>query len=215
MTSHPSEPVSSPQPDLSAQQFSAAAERNLASIQSVLGKYLPDTGRVLEIASGTGQHIVSHASVFPHLMWLPTDLDPERRASIEAYRRASGLQNVLPPIALDACARGWARRRGPVEAIVVVNLLHLITDADMAVLLDEATQSLTQGGVLAIYGPFLREGQTTSPGDATFHADLIALEEGLGYKDLGVVASVLEALSMRVTTHPMPANNIMIVARKP
>lgn len=215
MTSHPSEPVSSTPPDLSAQQFSASAERNLASIQSVLGKYLPDTGRVLEIASGTGQHIVSHAAVFPHLMWLPTDRDPERRASIEAYRRASGLENVLPPLLLDACARGWARRRGPVEVIVVVNLLHLITEADMAVLLDEACQSLTPGGVFAIYGPFLREGQTTSPGDAEFHADLEALGEGLGYKDLGVVASVLEALSMRVTTHPMPANNMMIVARKP
>jgi len=218
MTSKPSGPTSNAHADpkdIIAQKFSVSAERNIKPIQDVLAKYLPASGRVLEIASGTGQHIVAHGAAFPNLMWLPTDINSTRRASIEAYRKVAGLENVLPPVYLDACSQGWARRRGTVDVVIVVNLLHLITDADMAVLLDEASQSLTANGVLAVYGPFLREGMTTSQGDADFHSELLGRAEGVGYKDLGVLASVLEALQMRVTTHQMPSNNVMLVARKP
>ena len=200
--------------DIIAQKFSVAAERNIKPIQDVLAKYLPTSGRVLEIASGTGQHIVAHGAAFPELMWQPTDISAMRRASIEAYRKVMGLENVLPSVHMDACAQGWARQRGPVDVVIVVNLLHLITDVDMAVLLDEASQSLSSNGMLAIYGPFLREGMTTSQGDADFHSELLARHEGLGYKDLGAVASVLEALQLRVSTYPMPANNVMLIARK-
>lgn len=214
MTIDPSQYAQSDGSGDAARLIAPAADRNVGPIQEVLSKYLPASGRVLEIASGTGQHIVAHGAAFPHLTWQPTEHDPARRASIEAYRAAMGLANVLPVKALDACARGWAQSVTGHDALIVVNLLHLITDADMAVFLDEAAQSLAAGGMLAIYGPFLRDGETTSPGDAEFHAELTAGGDGLGYKDLSVVASVLEVLQLRVTTHTMPANNVLLVARR-
>lgn len=194
---------------------SPAALRNLAPIQAVLSKVLPGSGVVLEVASGTGEHIVAHAQSFPHLFWQATDIDPARIASIEARIAEANKPNLHPVLELNACARGWGREQGPVNAIVVVNLLHLISDAEMAVLLDEAVAALSARGVLAIYGPFLRDGQTTSEGDAAFDAELRAQDPAIGYKELDVLASVLEAMQLRVTIHAMPANNVMVVAKRP
>lgn len=207
-------PPTTPDPE-SPKQTAPAALRNLAPIQEVLARFLPNEGHVLELASGTGEQIVAHARAFPHLTWVPSEPSEARRASISAYAAEADLPNLLSPRDLDACARGWAKEHGPADVVLVVNLLHLITEADMAVLLDEATQALTRKGIFAVYGPFLREGVATSSGDAAFNEQLQARNLEIGLKDLGVVASVLEALQLRVTTHRMPANNIMLIARKP
>ena len=79
----------------------AAAERNRRPILDVLQRILPDTGRILEIASGTGQHVVTFAEACPELNWFPSDLDPRARASIAGY-----LQNPARR-SRDAAARGW------------------------------------------------------------------------------------------------------------
>lgn len=193
----------------------ASAVRNLHPIQLVLNAHLPATGRALELASGTGQHIVAHALSFPGLEWQPSEPDPARLAMIDAWATEAALGNLRPALGLDACAPGWGAAQGPRALVLVVNLLHLISDGEMAVLLDEAAQALGPLGIFAIYGPFLREGAATSPGDAAFDADLRAQDPAIGYKDLGVVCSVLEALQLRVHVEPMPANNVMILAKRP
>ena len=80
---------------------SPAAQRNRAPIADVLADELPHAGRVLEIASGTGEHVVHFAARFPNFDWHPTDPQQEALASIAAYREASGLDNVRPPVALE------------------------------------------------------------------------------------------------------------------
>jgi SAM-dependent methyltransferase len=192
-----------------------AAARNLAPIQEVLAGFLPAAGRVLELASGTGEHIVAHARAFPDLDWQPSEPDPERRVSIDAYVADANLPNLHRPLNINVTEPGWARTYGPAEVVLVVNLLHLISDAEFSVLLDEAAQALAPAGVFAIYGPFLRDGQPTSEGDMAFHISLQGQDPAIGYKDLDVIASVLEALQLRVTIHQMPANNLMVVARRP
>ena len=91
----------------SAKQTVAAAERNRRPILEVLRRILPDTGRILEIASGTGQHVVAFAEAYPELNWCPSDPDPSARASIAAWVQDSGGGNVAAPTNIDVTEPGW------------------------------------------------------------------------------------------------------------
>src|SRR4030095_9298357 len=115
----------SPQQQRSEQhRFSAAAERNRDPILAVLRRHLPATGRVLEIASGSGQHVVHFAAALPALDWQPTDPEAAARDSIAAWCKRAGLANVRPPIELDVHQRPWPV--SPVDAVVWLNLIHQI-----------------------------------------------------------------------------------------
>ena len=201
--------------DATGRPFAPSAQRNLAPIQAALAVHFPSEGRVLELASGMGDHIVAHALQFPGLTWQPSEPDAERFALLSQHVQRSNAANLQAPLALDACTPGWGQTEGPRAAVLVVNLLHLISEAEVAVLLDEAQQALAPGGVFAIYGPFLREGVATSEGDAAFDRRLRAQDLSIGYKDLGAMGSGLEAMQLRVIVEPMPANNAMIFARSP
>ncbi|TFL20109.1 DUF938 domain-containing protein [Jannaschia formosa] len=205
-------PEGPPAPDAEGLMTSPAAARNLAPILDVLLPHLPRKGEVLEIASGTGEHVAAFAAHRPDLTFRPSDPDPTRRRAIDA--RCRGLPNVAAAIDLDACESGWANALGPVEAVIVVNLLHLISDGEMSVLLDEAGRILGPSGRLAIYGPFLRDGMATSEGDAGFHAALQAQDPAIGLKDIEVVTTVLGVLDLSPQVVEMPANNLMILGRR-
>ena len=66
-------------------RFAEACDRNQAPILEVLKTILPDTGKVLEIGSGTGQHAAYFSRYLPNLTWQPSDL-AEGLPSIEAWR---------------------------------------------------------------------------------------------------------------------------------
>ena len=206
------EPPAPAPADGDARLVAAAAERNLAAILDALLPHLPRKGDVLELASGTGQHVAALAAHRPDLAFHPSDPDPARRASIDAHAR--GLPNVAPAADIDACRPGWALERAA-GAVIVINLLHLVSDGELAVLLDEAHRALAPGGLLAIYGPFLRDGLATSPGDAAFDADLRRQDPAVGLKDAEAVETVLRVLGLAVETVAMPANNLMLLARAP
>ncbi|MCK0168936.1 class I SAM-dependent methyltransferase [Jannaschia sp. S6380] len=191
--------------------IAAPAARNLGPILDVLLPRLPRRGDVLELASGTGQHIAALAAHRPDLSFHPTDPDPTRRASIDAHCR--GLPNVMPAGDIDAGQAGWAVEAGA-DAVLVVNLLHLISDGELAILLDEAHRAMSPGGLLAIYGPFRRDGILSSPGDRAFDADLRAQDEAIGLKDAAMIETVLTVLGCAVEMVEMPANNLMILAQK-
>src|SRR5215510_9745312 len=100
-----------------------AVARNREPILAVLRRVLPELGLVLEIASGSGEHAVYFAAALPHLTWQPSDPDPEARESITAYRAATALPNVLPPLALDAASPNWPVT--PADMIVAINMIHI------------------------------------------------------------------------------------------
>ncbi len=167
-----------------AKLHAPSAERNAAIITEALVGIAPATGRALEIASGTGQHIVGFARAMPGLDWQPTEVDPTRRASIDAWAAEAGLPNLGAAIPLNATQAGWAAEASESALIVLINLLHLISTPEAQTLVQEVAHALAPAGRFALYGPFLREGQTTSDGDARFHASLIAQDPAIGYKDL-------------------------------
>lgn len=198
-----------------AKLHAPAAARNAEAICEVLQQVAPAKGKALEIASGTGQHVVTFAAVLPEVTWQPTDIDAERLRSIDAYVAEAGLSNIAPAQHLDAAAPGWAAHQGPLDLIVLINLLHLISAQDVQTIIDEAAQSLGPGGTLFLYGPFARDGALTSEGDQRFDAQLRAADPEIGYKDTRDMLRWLAGAGL----HPeppreMPANNLALVARR-
>ncbi len=108
------------------------------------------------------------AKAMPGLVWQPTDVDAARRSSVDAHAAVAGLDNLRPAIALDATAPGWGAAHAGQDLIVLVNLLHLISEAEARTLIAEVAQALAPGGIFVLYGPFLRDGETTSEGDSDF-----------------------------------------------
>lgn len=99
---------------------------------------------------------------------------------------------------------------------MVANLLHLVSEDEARTLIREAAAALAPGGRLVIYGPFLRDGETTSEGDTTFHASLTAQDPEIGYKDDWDVIEWLQAEWLELAhVVEMPANNLSFVAEKP
>lgn len=196
--------------------FAPSAARNANPLCEVLTGLTPDKGRALELASGTGQHIVRFAMACPGLIWVPTDIDAARLASIRTYVMDAELPNLAPPMMLDATAAGWGAKSGPIELLVLVNLLHLISVSEAQTLISEAAAALAAGGQFLIYGPFLRGGEFTSDGDAQFHASLIGQDEEIGYKDDFDVIDLAQGAGLTLLNHlEMPANNLALVFGKP
>lgn len=191
-----------------------SAERNAPAILEVLLAHAPQTGRMLELAAGSGLHAALFAQALPGLDWQPTDRDPANFGSINAWA-ATSKGTIHPPQVLDAASPGWSARWPERQAILLVNLLHLIPEGAAATVLSEIALALAPGGAAFVYGPFLRAGTATSEGDARFDASLRAQDPAIGYKDIDWVQTRLEGAGLATVTLPMPANNLMVLARKP
>jgi hypothetical protein len=192
---------------------SPSAERNKGPIAEVLQRVLPGNGCILEVSSGTGQHIVHFARVMPHLVWQPTERDRECLRSIAAWSAFEGLANVKPPLALDVHDEVWPA--GPVDAVVCINMIHIAPSSAAAALLRGASRYLNSGAVLALYGPFRRGGQHTSPSNEAFDQVLRAQNPDWGVRNLDDVAETAaqEGFDLEDVCL-MPANNLMAIFRR-
>ena len=196
-----------------------ATQRNKAPITAVLARWLPagvqDGGRVLELASGTGEHALHFAASFPNLAWQPSNADARARRSIEAYRRAGGLPNLLPPLALDVAAPDWPLE-APVDAMVCCNLLHIAPWSATEGLFAGAGRWLKPGGGLFVYGAFLRAGVATAPSNLAFDASLRAQNPAWGLRDLDAVSRLAAANGLAAPlVEAMPANNLSLWFARP
>ncbi len=192
---------------------SAAAERNKGPILDVLRGLLPPHGAVLEIASGTGQHVVHFAAALPLLSWQPSDPNPERLVTIAARLAATPLTNVRAPFALDVHDEPWPLA-APVTAIVCINMIHIAPASATTALLEGARRALDPAGprLLLLYGPFRRDGQHTAASNAAFDASLRAENPAWGVRELEAVSGEAAACGFACTAVvPMPANNLCVV----
>jgi len=195
--------------------FSPSAERNSAPIINLVKRVAPATGEALEIASGTGQHIVQLALSLPNLSWLPSEVEENRLKSITAWIKNENLLNIKPPLYLDATETGWSKTVIKSDFILLVNLLHLISLNETETLFDELSKALKKTGIALVYGPFMRNGQLTSEGDKTFHNSLIQTDPDIGYKnDLDMLTFFSNSGLFCLETVEMPANNLAFVLKK-
>ena len=202
--------------DADGRMHAASAERNAGAICDLVAAHAPGAGTALELASGTGQHTVALARRLPQLAWQPSDVDAGRRASVDAWARAEGLVNIAPAIEVDATSPGWAALNGGKALILLANLLHLVSQAEARTLIAETAQALAPGGIFILYGPFLRDGETTSDGDTAFHASLRQQDPEIGYKDDWDVIDWLHGAFLDlVQVVEMPSNNLAFVSRRP
>jgi len=197
-------------------QRSPSAERNREPILAVLREVLPAQGRVLEIASGTGQHAVCFAGAMPGLDWQPSDLDGDARASIAGWIAHEGLTNVRAPLALDVHQADWGV--GGVEkldAVICINMIHISPWTATQALFAGAGRRLADGGVLYLYGPYKRGGVHTAPSNDAFDQQLQSRNPTWGVRDLEAVIALGASVGL-VCDEPlaMPANNFSLVFRK-
>ncbi len=190
-----------------------AAERNQGPIASVLGQVLPAHGRVLEIASGTGQHLMHFAARFPALHWQPSDPSDDALHSIAAYRERDGLSNVSAPLQLSAEDHTW--NLAPVDAIFCANMIHIAPWSATLGLLRNAAALLPPRGLLVLYGPFKRAGEHTAPSNVAFDAWLHGQDPRWGVRNLEDVDAAAHAHGLhREQLFEMPANNLTVVFTK-
>ena len=190
-----------------------AAARNRAPILDVLRRHIPEHGLVLEVASGSGEHIVHFAQAFPGLDFQPSDPDRQARASIDAWIIEAHLQNIRPALALDAAAETWPLSAA--DAVVCINMIH-IAPWDAAVgLVRGAATLLRPDSMLYLYGPFRRDSAHTAPSNAAFDRSLRQQNPDWGVRDLEAVTALALAHGFAgPIVEAMPANNLSLVFRK-
>ena len=190
-----------------------AAERNKGPILEVLQRVLPPRGLVLEIGSGTGQHVVHFAKALSQLSWQPSDPDTENRQSIALWSRIEALGNVRAPLALDVRERPWPIDAA--DAIVCINVVHVSPWAATLALFDGVREVLPPEGVLFLYGPYRRGGRHTAPSNEKFDADLRAHNPEWGLRDVDELAEIADRAGFALAEIvDMPANNFSLVFRK-
>jgi SAM-dependent methyltransferase len=190
-----------------------ATARNRQPILDVLRPRLPAQGIVLEIASGSGEHIVHFAEALPDLVFQPSDPDAEARASIDDWVQTQGLGNVRTALALDAARDRWPIERA--DAVLCCNMIHIAPWEAAVGLIAGAAAVLADGGTLYLYGPYRREGRHTAPSNEAFDRDLRQRNPAWGVRDL-------EAVTVLASTQgfgppeiiDMPANNLSLVFKR-
>jgi hypothetical protein len=197
---------------MSERRIAPAPERNKGPILAVLRRVLPTSGVVLEIASGTGQHIVHFAQSLPDLEWQPSDPDPESRSSTTGWIAYHGLSNVRAPLNLDVAEEVWPVARA--DAVLCINMIHISPWASTLHLLTGAGRLLPRRGVLFLYGPYRQSGRQTAPSNEAFDVQLQRQNPAWGLRSLeSVVESAMHRGFELTEVVEMPANNLSVVFR--
>jgi hypothetical protein len=207
---------------LDRRRYAPATERNREPILAVLQQVLPPTGTILEISSGTGEHGIFMAPQLAPRDWLPSDPNPDARASIAAWQRFVPCDNMYPPIDLDASSSQWSIESGsvpigdltqqPITAIVNINMIHIAPKSAYLGLFSGANRILPIGGILYLYGPFKQGGVHTAPSNATFDESLSSQNPEWGIRDLEEIITVAQSHNLELQkVYPMPANNLSVV----
>jgi cyclopropane fatty-acyl-phospholipid synthase-like methyltransferase len=191
--------------------FAEACERNKAPILSCLRTLLPGRGQVLEIGSGTGQHVVHFAPRFERLSWQPSERR-ELLPGLNARIRTEGCARVLPAIELDVFG-AWPDRE--YAAVFSANTAHIMSWQGVCAMFSGVGRRLRSGGPFCLYGPFNIGGRFTSASNREFDRSLRERDPDMGLRDA-------EALDSLARDHQMvlqeclqlPANNLLLVFRR-
>jgi hypothetical protein len=206
-----------PSPTDDARRHAPAAARNCSAIIEAMDPVLPIDGHVLEIASGSGQHVTAFADHFPKLTWQPSDPDPSARSSIAAWAGDAAATNILAPLNIDTTDPDWPHglAEPSPDIILAINLVHISPWAATEGLFKGANLRLSAEGCVCLYGPYIVAGQPTAPSNQSFDASLRAQNPAWGVRHLDALITASEAHGLALSdTTAMPANNLFLVFRR-
>jgi hypothetical protein len=194
-------------------QYAPATRRNRDFILDILRDVLPTRGRILEIASGSGEHVIHFARNLPDLVFQPSDREPEALESIAAWTKAAGVTNVLAPTVLDVSRSPWLIAAA--DGILCINMVHISPWEATLGLFSGAAAILPSAVPFYLYGPHKREGFATAPSNQAFDQSLRDRNPSWGLRDLEAVAAAAQSVGFSVpTVTEMPANNLSVVFRR-
>jgi SAM-dependent methyltransferase len=190
-------------------RYSPACERNREPIADALRALLPPTGRLLEVAAGTGMHAAWIAPRLPRWTWQPSDADPDALASIEAWAEEAQAPGLLPPIELDLIHHTFPE--GPWDTVFSANMVHIAPWEAAIALFAGAGATLGPRGMLVLYGPFLRDDVPTAPSNLVFDLSLRDRDPRWGVRHLNDLDALAAQTGLsRVTIQELPANNLIV-----
>jgi SAM-dependent methyltransferase len=200
----------------------AAFHRNHAAIWTVLDDFLQGKrGDVVEVGSGTGQHVVFFAKQTPEITWWPSDLNDNHLKSIAAWIAHEQLANVRPPLRIDLSNPVWCAEmhdgRGPgtLLAVFCANVIHIAPWRVAEGLIAGAARYLRPDGRLILYGPFKRDGKHTALSNAVFDTSLRDNNPEWGVRDISDVATLASRAGLELEKAvDMPANNFILVFKR-
>ena len=195
-------------------QYAPATQRNREPIFQVLSQALSPKSKVLEIASGTGEHAVYLASQLPSCRWTPSDVNPLAYESIVAWKNASSIDNLDLPLLIDVTQTDWQQQVNDrsIDAIVNINMIHIAPWEACLGLMKGAAQILPADGMLYLYGPYKRNGEHTAPSNANFDRSLRDRNPLWGVRDLETVVETAAMHDFKLQqVIKMPANNLSVV----
>lgn len=199
-----------------ARLFSPSAARNRDPIRDAFLKHMPRRGEVIEVGSGTGEHVVHLAAAAPLLTFHPGDPDAASRASIDAWAAHLKLKNIERAHSADVSAANWHEVFGPCEGVVSINMIHIAPFEAARGLIAGASILLRGDGRLFLYGPLSRHGAHTAPSNEAFDASLKSRDQRWGVRDLEleIIPLAKDAGLDLVAIEEMPANNLCVIFEK-
>lgn len=197
----------------------AAFHRNHAAIWKILAASLRQhSGDVVEVGSGTGQHVMFFAEHSPDITWWPSDLNAAHLTSIEAWRKYTQCANVRSPLRIDVTNPAWCPEltdgNGPRELLAVfcANVVHIAPWPVAEGLMSGAARYLRPDGKLFIYGPFKRGGQHTADSNAAFDTSLRNGNPEWGVRDVEELEKLADGVGLVLSeVVEMPANNLILI----
>jgi Protein of unknown function (DUF938) len=194
-------------------QYAPATVRNRDFILDVLRDVLPTTGTILEVASGSGEHIIHFARYLPRLVFQPSDPEPDALLSVAAWVKAANVANVRAPIVLDASQSFWPIASA--DGIICINMIHISPWDATVGLIRGAAVILPTGSPLYLYGPHKRKGFATAPSNEAFDRNLRDRNPAWGLRDLEAVVAIAQSVGFSLpAVTEMPANNLSVVFRR-
>lgn len=192
--------------------FSQACENNKRPILSVLQRHLQPGCRVLEVGSGTGQHVVFFAAELPDTAWQPSDRG-DYLPIVAARVARAGLANVGKPVELDVDHPRWSA--GPFAAVYSANTAHIMGWPSVERFVAGVGGVLAPGGLFLLYGPFNYGGRFTSASNESFDESLRQRDPASGIRDFEAVDALARDAGLNlVEDNAMPANNRLLVWRR-
>jgi SAM-dependent methyltransferase len=193
-------------------QFSEACEENKVPILAVIREEFANARQILEVGSGTGQHAVYFGQQLPHLSWQTSDL-VANHSSINAWRDATGVSNVLAPITLDVTAADWPGQR--YDGVFSANTAHIMSWSAVQCMFSGIGKLLQPGARFCLYGPFNYGGGYTSESNARFDHWLKQRDPASGLRDFIDLDALAAGNGMHLSAdHEMPVNNRVLVWEK-